>query len=134
MGPLQGIMSMLPGIPKEIKNTNIDDREMVWREAVIRSMTPAERQDPKIINGSRRSRIATGSGTSVTMVNQLVGEFDQMRRLMRDMTGIRPGRTKKGKKKGQRVTPPRAAAPGSGPKAPGQLPSLPSLEELLRQQ
>lgn len=133
MGPLQGIMSMLPGIPKEIKNTNIDDREMVWREAVIRSMTPAERQDPKIINGSRRTRIAAGSGTSVTMVNQLVGEFDQMRRLMRDMTGIRPGRTKKGKKKGQRTTPPKAASTGSGPGVPGPMPNLPSLEELLRQ-
>jgi signal recognition particle subunit SRP54 len=132
MGPLQGIMSMLPGIPKEIKNTNIDDGEMVWREAVIRSMTPGERQDPKIINGSRRARIAAGSGTNVTMVNQLVTEFDQMRRLMRDMTGIRPGRAKKGKKKGQRTTPPRPTAPGSLPGAPGQLPSLPSLEDLLR--
>jgi signal recognition particle subunit SRP54 len=129
MGPLQGLASMLPGLPKQPKDLDLD-RELVWKEAVIRSMTPAERHDPKILNGSRRARIAAGSGTSVSQVNQLVQEFEAARQLMRQFSGLVPGRAKKSKKaKGQRVTPPKAAAPGLGTKG---LPSLPSLDELLR--
>ncbi|MBV9663223.1 MAG: signal recognition particle protein, partial [Actinobacteria bacterium] len=62
MGPLQNIIGMLPGVPKELKNAEIDDREVARIEAIIRSMTPAERNDPSMINGSRRMRIANGSG------------------------------------------------------------------------
>ena len=62
MGPLQNIIGMLPGVPKELKNAEIDDREVARIEAIIRSMTPAERNDPSVINGSRRMRIANGSG------------------------------------------------------------------------
>src|SRR5581483_11457298 len=64
MGPLQGIVGMLPGIPKELKNAQIDDREIARVEAIIRSMTPGERQNPDTINGSRRLRIANGSGST----------------------------------------------------------------------
>ena len=63
MGPLQGIIGMLPGVPKELKNADIDDRELNRVEAIIRSMTPEERRQPDLINGSRRTRIASGSRT-----------------------------------------------------------------------
>src|SRR5207253_9895789 len=66
MGPLQGLIGMLPGIPKEIKNAEIDDREIARVEAIIRSMTPAERRDPSLMNGSRRLRVAQGSGMTTT--------------------------------------------------------------------
>ncbi len=87
MGPLSGILGMLPGMGamKELKNANIDERELDRTEAIILSMTPAERADPHIIKGSRRKRIANGSGTKVQHVNALVKQFDQMRVMMRSM-------------------------------------------------
>jgi len=72
MGPIGGLMGMLPGIPKEVKNADIDEGELGRIEAIIRSMTLAERADPRIIDGSRRRRIADGSGTSPNQVNQLI--------------------------------------------------------------
>jgi signal recognition particle subunit SRP54 len=87
MGPLSGILGMLPGMGamKQLKNANIDERELDRTEAIILSMTPAERADPHLIKGSRRKRIANGSGTKVQQVNALVKQFDQMRVLMRSM-------------------------------------------------
>jgi signal recognition particle subunit SRP54 len=87
MGPLSGILGMLPGMGamKQLKNANIDERELDRTEAIILSMTPAERADPHVIKGSRRKRIANGSGTKVQHVNALVKQFDQMRVLMRSM-------------------------------------------------
>ena len=87
MGPLSGIIGMLPGMGamKQLKDADIDERELDRVEAIILSMTPAERADPAIIKGSRRKRIANGSGTRVQHVNQLVKQFDQMRKLMRQM-------------------------------------------------
>jgi len=87
MGPLSGILGMLPGMGamKQLKNANIDERELDRTEAIILSMTPAERADPHIIKGSRRKRIANGSGTKVQQVNALVKQFDQMRVMMRSM-------------------------------------------------
>jgi signal recognition particle subunit SRP54 len=87
MGPLSGILGMLPGMGamKQLKNANIDERELDRTEAIILSMTPAERADPHLIKGSRRKRIANGSGTKVQHVNALVKQFDQMRVLMRSM-------------------------------------------------
>jgi signal recognition particle subunit SRP54 len=78
---------MIPGMGamKQLKNADIDERELDRTEAIILSMTPAERADPHLINGSRRKRIANGSGTRVQHVNQLVKQFDQMRVLMRSM-------------------------------------------------
>ena len=88
MGPLSGIIGMLPGMGamKELKNADIDEGELDRLEAIILSMTPQERANPAIINGSRRKRIANGSGTRVQHVNQLVKQFDQMRKMMRSMT------------------------------------------------
>jgi signal recognition particle subunit SRP54 len=90
MGPLSGIVGMIPGLPKELRNTEIDDSMMGPIEAIIRSMTPGERQDPSIINGSRRSRIAKGSGTTVSDVNNLLDRFKQMQTMMKQMAGM-PG-------------------------------------------
>ncbi|MFT6291060.1 MAG: signal recognition particle subunit SRP54 [Ilumatobacter sp.] len=100
MGSLGNIMSMMPGIPKELKNANISDDDLKPIEAIIRSMTMEERTFPKVINGSRRQRIAVGSGTQVGDVNRLVKQFDEMQKMMKKMGvlgGGMPG-GKKGKK------------------------------------
>ena len=85
MGPLSSLIGMMPGMGamKELKNADVDERELDRVEAIILSMTPDERANPALINGSRRKRIATGSGTKVQAVNQLVKQFDQMRKMMR---------------------------------------------------
>ncbi|HVX33143.1 MAG TPA: signal recognition particle protein [Solirubrobacterales bacterium] len=87
MGPLSGILGMLPGMGamKELRNANIDERQLDRTEAIILSMTPAERADPGLIRGRRRKRIADGSGTRVQEVRALVKQFEQMRVMMRSM-------------------------------------------------
>jgi signal recognition particle subunit SRP54 len=87
MGPLQNIIGMLPGIPKELKNAQVDDKELGKVEAIIRSMTPEERADPAIINGSRRLRIARGSGTTTQDVNGLLKQFKMVQQMMRQVAG-----------------------------------------------
>ena len=88
MGPLSGLVGMLPMVPKEVRNAQLDDSMLKPVEAIIRSMTPAERADPAIINGSRRSRIAAGSGTTVQDVNELLERFKQVQVYMRQMPGL----------------------------------------------
>jgi len=88
MGPISGIMGMLPGMPKELKNAEIGDDQVKVTEAIIRSMTPEERRNPDIINGSRRVRIAKGSGTTVPDVNRLVKQFAEMQKMMKQMGGL----------------------------------------------
>jgi signal recognition particle subunit SRP54 len=103
MGPLGGLLGMMPGMPKELKNAKIGDDELKPIEAIIRSMTPLERRKPEVINGGRRTRIANGSGTSVAQVNQLVKQFGEMQKMMKRM-GVGMGRSaKKGKKSKGRV-------------------------------
>jgi len=85
MGPLSGLIGMLPGLPKELRGAQLDDSAMKPVEAIIRSMTPEERANPSIINGSRRARIAAGSGTSVQEVNDLLERFKQAQAMMRQM-------------------------------------------------
>ncbi|HEY0361433.1 MAG TPA: signal recognition particle protein, partial [Solirubrobacteraceae bacterium] len=86
MGPLQSIMGMIPGLAgHQLSNMKVDERELDRVEAIILSMTPDERRRPELIKGSRRLRIARGSGTNVQAVNQLVKQFDQMRKLMRQI-------------------------------------------------
>jgi signal recognition particle subunit SRP54 len=86
MGPLQSLMGMIPGLAgHQLANTKVDERELDRIEAIILSMTPEERRRPELIKGSRRLRIAKGSGTNVQSVNQLVKQFDQMRKLMRQI-------------------------------------------------
>ncbi|HEV2858958.1 MAG TPA: signal recognition particle protein [Solirubrobacterales bacterium] len=91
MGPLSGILGMLPGMGslKQLKNADVDERELDRVEAIILSMTPRERANPGMINGSRRKRIAAGSGTKVQQVNNLVKQFDQMKVMMKAMANGR---------------------------------------------
>jgi signal recognition particle subunit SRP54 len=91
MGPLSQILGMLPGVPKDaLSEVEKDGGRSVARvEAIISSMTPAERAKPGILNGSRRKRIARGSGTSVTEVNRLIKQFDEMRKMMRQMSKMK---------------------------------------------
>jgi signal recognition particle subunit SRP54 len=83
MGPLQNVLAMLPGVPKEIRNAEIDDGEINRIEAIICSMTPAERRDPSLINGSRRVRIAAGSGVTTQDVNGLLKQFKMVQQMMK---------------------------------------------------
>jgi len=86
MGNLKDLASMIPGVGKANKDLDIDDDSFKGIEAIIYSMTPVERTDPGILNGSRRARIAKGSGTSVSEVNKLLKQFDETRKMMRMMT------------------------------------------------
>jgi signal recognition particle subunit SRP54 len=107
LGPLQGILSMMPGLPKEVRSAKIEDKEVARIEAIIRSMTPAEKDDPSIIDGSRRQRIAAGSGTTSSDVNNLLRQFKEMQKLMRSsavMGALNKGKGRK-QKGGGRVTP-----------------------------
>ena len=89
MGSLDQIAGMLPGVKAgSLKDAQIDEKQMARTEAIILSMTKAERTKPDIINGSRRKRIAKGSGTSVEEVNRLLKQFDQMKKLMKQFTGM----------------------------------------------
>lgn len=96
MGPLKQLMGMLPGVADKIKDVDIDDRQMDRIEAMILSMTPAERAKPSIIDPKRKRRIAAGSGNTVTDVNRLLKQFEQMQKLMKQM-GVM-GKNAKGKK------------------------------------
>lgn len=86
MGPLDQIIGMIPGMPKLPQGAAVDEKSLGRIEAIIRSMTPEERNHPRIINGSRRRRIASGSGTTVQDVNKLMKQFDQMQKMMKSMT------------------------------------------------
>ncbi len=121
MGNLGNLMKMMPGMPKELRNQEIDDRELAKIEGIIHSMTLQERRDPKLIDGSRKQRIARGAGVDVTTVNALLKQFTEMQKMMKGMGAGLMGRGRKGKKKGKgggRVTPrglkPQLTLPPSG--------------------
>ena len=117
MGPISGLLGMMPGMPKELKGAKISDDDLKPVEAIIRAMTPLERRKPEIINGSRRNRIAAGSGTSVGEINRLVKQFGEMQKMMKRMGGMAMG-GKKGKRKMSQML-------GVGPGGPGGLGGLP---------
>jgi len=99
MGPLSSILEMLPGMnPSKLKGMEVDDKELVKVEAIIRSMTKKERHNPDIINGSRRKRIAAGSGTSIQDVNRVMKNFEQSKKMMKQFAGMEKD-MKKGKMK-----------------------------------
>jgi len=100
LGPLDEILGMIPGINnKALKNLDIDEREIVKIQAIIQSMTPAERNDPNIIDSSRRKRIALGSGTTVQDVNKLLKQFKETKKMMRRFADMEKTMKKKGKRK-----------------------------------
>ena len=130
MGPLGNLVGMMPGIPREARDAEIDDRRLARIEGIIRSMTPAERVQPDIINGSRRLRIANGSGVQPTEVRQLIDQFSQMSQMMKQFAGhgsrkVNPKARNRGRKgrqrRGGRVT---EKGPAKVPKAPLSLPGL----------
>jgi signal recognition particle subunit SRP54 len=86
MGSLRSLLGMLPGIGKQIRDLDIDERQLDRVQAMILSMTPAERHEPSIIDGSRRKRIAAGSGTTVQQVNQLIQQHRQMKKMMKQLS------------------------------------------------
>jgi signal recognition particle subunit SRP54 len=85
MGPLKSIVGMIPGLGKQLQGADVDDRELSKVEAIVLSMTVDERRRPEIINGSRRARIAKGSGTTVQQVNQLLNARKQMAKMVKQM-------------------------------------------------
>jgi signal recognition particle subunit SRP54 len=86
MGPLQNLLGMIPGMGKELRGVKLDEREFDRLQAIILSMTPEERRRPELIKGSQRLRIARGSGTNVQAVKQLIKQFEQMRKVMRQVS------------------------------------------------
>jgi signal recognition particle subunit SRP54 len=150
MGPIGNLLGMLPGAG-QMKDAlaAVDDKHLDRVQAIIRGMTPGERADPKIINASRRLRIANGSGVTVSEVNQLVDRFFEARKMMSSMAGQmgmpfarksasrKNAKGKKGKKGGRGPTPPKARTPfgpGVNPAMPAGFPDLsqlpPGLDEL----
>ncbi len=128
MGPLSGIMGMLPGMPKEMKDASIGDDQVKLTEAIIRSMTPEERRTPEIINGSRRTRIALGSGTQVADVNKLIKQFTEMQKMMKKMGGLAKPQGKQGKGKNKVSTRQAMRELGDmfgGAGGPGGFPGMP---------
>jgi signal recognition particle subunit SRP54 len=145
MGPIANLLGMLPGAGQmKDQLAQVDDKHLDRLQAIIRGMTPAERQDPKIINASRRARIARGSGVAIREVNDLVNRFYEARKMMQQMAGrfgfpgagrggSKSRKGKKGKKgKGRGPTPPKVR--GGLPAFPGGMPDLskmpPGLNEL----
>ncbi len=130
MGPLGNVLGMMPGMPKELKGAQIDDDDLKPVEAIIRSMTPTERAQAQLINGSRRSRIANGSGTTPSDVNRLVKQFAEMQKMMKRF-GMGGGSGKKKGKRGLGALAPGGGFPdlaeltGSAPGQPGAFPGLP---------
>ena len=130
MGPLQNLVGMIPGAAQmKDQLANFDERELDRTQAIIRGMTPAERADPKMINSSRRQRIARGSGVTVSDINDLVDRFFQARKMMQQLTGggggtkkaTKKDKAKKGKKKNKGPTQPKGV-PGGLPGLPGGMP------------
>jgi signal recognition particle subunit SRP54 len=134
LGSLGGVLSMLPGVPKEMRQASsaVDDRQIGQVEAIIRSMTPAERVDPAAIDGSRRLRIARGSGTTTQDVNQLLKQFKEAQQLMRSpgllggmLGGAKGGRLAKAlqDQMGEDLDPGLAGIPGASGAGLAGLPS-----------
>ena len=99
MGNLKDLASMIPGVGKALKNVEISDDVFKQTEAIIQSMTPAERENPSILNGSRKQRIAAGSGTTIQEVNRLLKQFEDTRKMMKTVAGGMPKMMRHGKRR-----------------------------------
>lgn len=96
LGPLQDILKMIPGLGNKIKDLNVDESQIKHIEAIIQSMTPEERRNPDILNASRKRRVAKGSGSDVAELNQLIKQYEMMRKMMKGLGDL--GRSKRGKR------------------------------------
>ena len=128
MGSLQNLVGMLPGAPQELRKAEIEDDRIAQVEAIICSMTPEERAAPRMIDGSRRQRIAVGSGTRPSEVSQLLRQFSEVQRMMKRMGNKGPGSGRKKPKKGRKGS--RVTPPGGQQKKTGKSKlTLPGLED-----
>ena len=127
MGDMNEMLSMIPGLGKQLKNVQIDEKQLVVTESIIQSMTKAERTNPSLLNSSRKKRVAAGCGRQVQDVNRLLKQFEQMQQMMKRMNALSggPGNSGSGKgkkgKKGRRGFP---GLPGGFPGLPGGFPGL----------
>ena len=121
MGPLKAILAKIPGIGNQLDNINIDDRQIDWIQAIILSMTPAERENPSLLNPSRKRRIAAGSGRTVEEVNRLIKQLEQMQKMMKQVK--KSTKSMKGKKKKMK------RLPGLGGMPMGNLPTPDQLDK-----
>jgi signal recognition particle subunit SRP54 len=87
MGNIKDLVGMIPGVGKAMKDVDVDNASFKNIEAIIQAMTPKERMDPSVLNGNRKKRIATGSGTNIQEVNDLIKKFEHMRKMMRAFSG-----------------------------------------------
>ena len=101
MGSIRSLLQMMPGMPKEIKDMDIDEKQMDRVQAIIYSMTPKERANPDIINVSRRKRIAQGCGMDIREINRLIKQFNESKKMMKQLSKMQSGPAKKGKKGGR---------------------------------
>ena len=128
LGSLEGIMKLIPGmgqIRKQLQDVQMPEKELARVEAMINSMTMAERHDPKIINPSRKQRIAKGSGVTVTEVNQLLKNFEQMQKMMKKMMGGKmPAMPQGARMPGMPGMPGMGGMPGA---LPGGMPGMPGM-------
>ena len=97
MGDLKSLLGMIPGMGKQLKDIDIDPRQFARTEAIILSMTPKERRNPKLFNPSRKRRVAAGCGMKVEEVNRLLKQYEQMRQMMKQMKKYANGNGKKGR-------------------------------------
>ncbi len=128
MGSLNKLLGMMPGVPKELKNVQIEDKQLARVEGIIHSMTPKERAEPELIDASRRQRIARGSGVDANEVTGLVKQFMEMRRMMKQMGGFGTKRNKSKRKDKGKPNKPAPRGSGSGrvtPKGPAKIPKMP---------
>jgi signal recognition particle subunit SRP54 len=128
MGSLNKLLGMMPGVPKELKNVQIEDKQLARVEGIIHSMTRAERTEPDLIDASRRARIARGSGVDPNEVTALVKQFIEMRRMMKQMGGFGTKRMKSKRKDkgGKKPGPSRGGSTGRvTPKGPAKVPKMP---------
>lgn len=104
MGPLEELLGLLPGMNnKVLKDLKVDEKQLARTEAIVKSMTKAERANPDLLNASRRRRIAAGSGTSIQEVNRFIKQFEDMKKMMKQFSGAAEKLKKKGKKKGLKM-------------------------------
>ncbi|MGV8146325.1 MAG: signal recognition particle protein [Alkaliphilus sp.] len=99
MGSMEQILQMIPGAGKQLKNMKVNEKDLVYTEAIIKSMTKEERKKPELLNASRRKRIAKGSGTSVQRVNQIIKQFEQTKKMMKQFSGMSKSMKKGGNSK-----------------------------------
>ena len=121
MGDMKEMLSMIPGMGKQLKNVQVDEKQLTVTESIIQSMTRAERENPSLLNSSRKKRIAAGCGRQVQDVNRLLKQFEQVQSLMKRMTAMQGGGGKGGKKgkKGRRGFGGLGGFPGLGGGFPG---------------